>query len=149
MSKRNRSSRKSNRKVSRGRKRDVKRRTKRSVRRGRKRNVKRSTKRNVKGRTKRNVKNRTKRKPQSGGDSTELFGDDGNVKGDDLKSCNALLEKLQEENAQLLATIPAPLPLPSLRHQLQERLKYSTLGAAGRAALKRLKLARNSNAAVP
>jgi hypothetical protein len=66
-SKRNRSSRKSNRKVSRGRKRDVKRSTKRSVRRGRKRNVKRSTKRRVRGRTKRNVKNRTKRKPQSGG----------------------------------------------------------------------------------
>jgi hypothetical protein len=44
-SKRNRSSRKSNRKVSRGRKRDVKRRTKRSVRRGRKQNVKRRSRR--------------------------------------------------------------------------------------------------------
>ena len=70
-SKRNRSSRKSNRKVSRGRKRDVKRRTKRSVRRGRKQDVKRSTKRRVRGRTKRNVKNRTKRKPQSGGATPE------------------------------------------------------------------------------
>ena len=65
-SKRNRSSRKSNRRVSRGRKRDVKRRTKRSVRRGREQNVKRSTKRRVRGRTKRNVRRRTLR----GGNST-------------------------------------------------------------------------------
>ena len=72
MSKRNRSSRKSNRKVSRGRKRGVKRRTKRSVTRGRMQNVKRRTNRRVRGRTKRNVKNRTKRKSQRGAGSSPL-----------------------------------------------------------------------------
>ena len=89
MSKRNRSSRKSNRSVRRSKNRSVRRNMKRSVRRNMERSVRRSKnrslrrrtnrsvrrneKRDIKRRTKRNLKNRTKRNPQSAGGPAETW----------------------------------------------------------------------------